>query len=76
MTCISCYFTYSPNRLPTKKATTAAIPPIINVFNPDLIGDLVTTFSITSPIEKNQIQRLSKSKYRTSLNNLIQNKII
>ena len=50
-----CYFTYAPSKLPTKKVTTAAIPPIINVFNPDLTGDLLTTFPFTSPIEKKEI---------------------
>jgi hypothetical protein len=55
MTSIFCYFTYTPNRLPTKKATTAAIPPIIKVFKPDLTGDLLTTFPFTRPIEKKEI---------------------
>ncbi len=47
--------TYAPSRFPTKKATTAAIPPIISVFNPDLTGDLLTSFPITSPIDKKEM---------------------
>ena len=43
---------YMLSKVPTIKDTNAAVPPIIKVIKPDLIGDLSTTFPEITPIEK------------------------
>ncbi len=49
------YCIYSLNKLPIRNETMAAIPPIVKVINPDLIGDLSTTFPLINPMENNEI---------------------
>ena len=48
---------YVLNKVPTIYDTIAAIPPIIKVIKPDLIGGLPTTFPEITPIEKKKIEQ-------------------